>query len=199
LLFLGFSLKLLSNPHPRMTKTESVAESLNALQSGDIEKAVMLCSNCSGGEGSLYANDTISIVRTILEDDYTPDTRLKERVLAPMRVVAAAIELWGVEEASQYAEITGDWNFRYQPTEALELLYSAGLEKHRLGGLTAMGASRIKVTFSETSPLCPTCRAIQGKTFTPAEAPALPLAECTGDTPCLGHYSAAKPTEPLLS
>ena len=182
-----------------MTKTQSVAESLTALESGDIEHAVSLSCEHSGKEGALYEQDTVSIVRTILEHDYTPDERLKERVLAPLRVVAAAMELWGSEEASQYAEITGNWDYRYNPAIALKLLHIAGVEKHRLKGLEAMGVEQVKITFPEATPLCAACAALQGQVFAIAEAPMLPLAACTGEVPCNGHYLAANTASPLLA
>ncbi|NNC90287.1 MAG: hypothetical protein HKN82_17660, partial [Akkermansiaceae bacterium] len=146
-----------------MSRTQSVAETLTALQSGDIEKAVTLSNRYSGREGSLYEHDTVALVRTILEHDYTPDPRLSESILAPLRVLAAATELWGMEEAEDYIDISGHWHFRYEPAEALRLLHDAGLEKHRLNAMAAMGVERVCVRFLNRSCVCSVCRKIKDR------------------------------------
>ena len=182
-----------------MTKTQAVAETLTALQSGDLEKAVALSNRYSGREGSLYEHDTATLIRTILEHDYTPDPRLSDSILAPLRILAAATELWGMEEAEDYINISGHWHFRYEPAEALRLLHDAGVEKHRLLGMAAMGVERVCVSFLNRSWVCSVCRKLKDREFPIAEAPPLPLVDCLSDTPCLGHYTAAPRTAPLVA
>lgn len=182
-----------------MTKTQCVAESLAALQEGEVEKAVSLSTEFSGREGSLYEHATVSIVRTILDHDYTPDPRLRESVLAPLRILAAASELWGLEEASEYIDISGSWDFRYQPDLALRLLHDAGVEKYRLHGMASMGVQRVRVHFTDRNWVCSECRKLQGREFPVDEAPPLPLVDCLSDAPCIGHYTAVQRTAPLLA
>jgi glycyl-tRNA synthetase (class II) len=75
-----------------MTRSEAVSKSITALLSGEAETAASIASSFHGGAGSLYENESVNIVRFILEHDYTPDPNIKPTVLAPLRIVAAAIE-----------------------------------------------------------------------------------------------------------
>ena len=180
-----------------MTKTQSVAESLTALQDGDAEKAVALSSEFSGREGSLYEHDTVAIVSTILAHDYSPDPALTAGILTPLRILAAAAELWGLEEVDDYIDISGDWNYRYEPVAAVRLLHDAGVEKHRLDGMAAMGVETVRAHFANRNWACSECRKLKDREFAIAEAPPLPLVTCLSDPPCLGHYTAAPRIAPL--
>ena len=57
---------------PSMTRSQAVSKSLNALLREDIEAAVSISSDYSGGAGSLFDNETADIARVILTHDYTP-------------------------------------------------------------------------------------------------------------------------------
>lgn len=180
-----------------MTKTQSVAESLTALQAGDAEHAVALSTQFSGREGSLYEHDTVAIVKTILGDDYSPDPKFTESILAPLRILAAATELWGLDEISEYIDISGNWHFRYEPVEAVRFLHDAGVERQRLDGMARMGVEKVRIHFANRSWVCSECRKLKDREFAIAEAPALPVVDCLADPPCLGHYAAAQRIAPL--
>ena len=64
-----------------MNRQAAVSKSLHSLSAGEVEEAVTICSDYFGGAGTLYEKETVAIIEAILDDDYTPDPALKERVL----------------------------------------------------------------------------------------------------------------------
>lgn len=156
-----------------MEPNEAVSRCLTALLNGQVREAVEISCNHSGGAGELYEKETVSLVECILSHDYTPDPSIKEKVLQPLRVVAAALELWGENDLKQYAEVSGDWTYRFKPEEVIKLLYAAGLEAHRLSHLRENGIKQVEIR-STSSPLPDPCREHAGKTFPADRAPVLP-------------------------
>lgn len=179
-----------------MTRSEAVSKSLNALLSDDIETAVSISSNFSGGAGSLFDNETAGIIRFILEHNYTPDPTIDPGILAPLRVIAAAMELWGDLNLADHADVSGNWNYKYPPELVTRLLHTAGLEQHRLERLRQMGARDITVRSSLPSGHCPACLTDLGKTFPIAAAPFLPHPHCSCQASCGCSYIAI-PSSPL--
>jgi hypothetical protein len=179
-----------------MTRSEAVSKSLNALLGEDIETAVSISSAFSGGAGSLFDNETADIVRFILAHDYTPDPTISPEVLAPLRVIAAAMELWGDINLADHADVSGEWGHRHPPELVTRLLHAAGLEQHRLERLRQMGAREITIRSNLGSGHCPACRADLGKVFPVALAPFLPHPDCSCESSCSCSYIAI-PSPPL--
>jgi len=179
-----------------MTRSEAVSKSLNALLSDDIETAVAISSNFSGGAGSLFDNETADLVRFILEHDYTPDSSIESGVIAPLRVIAAAMELWDDLNLADHADVSGDWGHKHSPELVTRLLHAAGLQQHRLEQLQQMGAREIKIRSNLESGHCPACQADLGKVFPAAIAPFLPHPDCSCKSSCQCSYLAI-PAPPL--
>lgn len=179
-------MKLAGATPSRMHRKEAVSQSLTALVNGDADGAVMVSSSYYGGAGTLYEKETVEIIRCILENEYTPDAAIKLKVLKPLRVVAAAMELWGASEVQEFAEVSGDWTYRLSPRDVTQLLYTAGLEQHRLRRLQECGVKEVAVRTRNKKP-APACREVLGKIFPIAEAPSLPH----GDPACQCSYAAA--------
>lgn len=179
-----------------MTRPEAVSKSLNALLSDDIETAVAISSDFSGGAGSLFDNETAEIVRFILAHDYTPDPSIGPDVLAPLRIIAAAMELWEDLILADHADVSGEWNHRHPPELVTRLLHTAGLEQHRLERLRQMGARQISVRSSLRAGHCPACLADLGKTLPATMAPFLPHPHCSCRDGCDCSYIAI-PSPPL--
>jgi hypothetical protein len=139
----------------------------------DVRRAVQLSSEYFDGVGALYEEETVSIVRCILEHDWTPDAAIKPRVLHPLRVVAAAMELWGEGELKDFADVSGKWKYAEDPETITRLLYAAGREQHRLQHLRERRVRRVQVRSSSESPPA-ACLPDIGKTFAVGEAPFLP-------------------------
>jgi len=180
-----------------MTRAEAVSKSLNALLSDEIETAVSISSTFSGGAGSLFDNETADIIRFILEHDYTPDPSIKPAVLAPLRVIAAAMELWDDLNLADHADVSGEWSHRHSPELVTHLLHTAGLEQHRLERLRQMGARKISVRSKLPSGHCPVCRADLGKVFSVTAVPFLPHPDCSCQNSCDCSYIAI-PAPPLI-
>ena len=177
-------------PHLFMTRAQAVSKSLNALLSDDIDTAVSISSNFSGGAGSLFDNETADIVGFILAHDYTPDPSIKPDVLAPLRLMAAAMELWEDINLTDHVDVSGDWSHRHSPELVTHLLHTAGLEQHRLQRLRDMGARFISVRSSLPSGHCPACRHDLGREFPAANAPFLPHTDCSCQASCACSYIA---------
>lgn len=172
-----------------MHRQAAVSLSLNALVNEDVQEAVTVSSNYHGGAGTLYEGETIAIIESILNHDYTPDPTLKPKVLKPLRVVAAAMELWGESDVRDFADVSGDWTYKFKPEEVIQLLYAAGLEQHRLGHFRAAGIRKIEIRncARETDGIC---REAKGKVFPIEDVPILPH----GDPSCRCSYAAARST-----
>ncbi|NNC89212.1 MAG: hypothetical protein HKN82_12200 [Akkermansiaceae bacterium] len=171
-----------------LKRSEAVANSLAALMRHDVETAVDLSSSYFGGAGSLYERETSSVVRFILDHEWSPDPAIPPEVLAPLRVVAAAMELWGQCEMSAFAEVSGVWAYAHDAETVTSLLYAAGVEQHRLQHLDALGVERVEIRSSELRP-APGCRATLGQSFPTRQAPLLPH----DDPRCQCSYQAARP------
>lgn len=180
-----------------MTRADALAKSLTALLSGDVETAASVASSFHGGAGSLYENESVAIVRFILEHDYTPDATIKPKVLAPLRVVAAAMELWGEVDINDFADVSGSWKYKHSPELVTQLLYNAGLQQHRLQRLRDMGSQEVEIRAGDTKDLCPACKADLGLSFPIHAAPFLPHSGCSCKGSCQCSYIApARNAEP---
>ena len=168
-----------------MYRKEAVSQSLTSLVNGDVKEAVTISSNYYGGAGTLYERETISIIECILEHDFTPDPTIKAKVLAPLRVVAAAMELWGVREVQEFADVSGDWTYKLAPVDVIQLLYAAGLERHRLELMRKSGVKKVEVRARSDQPAA-SCQKIAGQTFPIDEVPDLPHS----DAACQCSYAA---------
>lgn len=173
-----------------MTRAEALAKSLAALIRGDVETAASIASSFHGGAGSLYENESIAIVRFILEHDYTPDPAIKPEVLARLRIVAAAMELWGEVDIKDIADVSGSWKYKHSPELGAQLLYKAGLEQHRLQRLRDMGSQEIEIRANHTKDLCPACKSDLGLSFPIHAAPFLPHPGCSCEYSCNCRYIA---------
>jgi hypothetical protein len=182
-------------PPTGMTRSEAIAKSLTALIDDDVERAVAISSNFHGGAGSLYESETVNIVRFILDHEYTPDPTIKPKVLAPLRVAAAAMELWGEFRLEDFADVSGNWKYKHTPELVTGLLYAAGLEQHRLQRLNMMGATRVQIRSGRSSGHCPACSRDLGTTVPIADAPFLPHPDCSCDSPCQCSYIAVPAAE----
>lgn len=174
-----------------MKRQEAVSQSLQFLVNGNVEEAVTVSSNYCGGAGTLYERETIAIIEFILDHHYTPDPALKPDVLAPLRVVAAAMELWGASDVEEYADVSGDWTYKFKPNEVIQLLYTAGLEEHRLDHLRDAGVTKVTIRPRAEMP-APNCRNHAGKVFAIADVPVLPHSEPA----CRCSYAAAPRLDP---
>jgi len=181
-----------------MKRSEAVAKSLTALINDEVETAVAISSNFHGGAGSLYENETLNIVRFILDHEYTPDPTIKPKILAPLRVAAAAMELWGDVCLEDFADVSGSWKYRHTPELVTRLLYTAGLEQHRLLRLIQMGADQVLIRSNRPTGHCPACRRDLGVTFPIANAPFLPHQDCSCDDPCQCSYIAVQTADEAL-
>ena len=175
-----------------MKRSEAVAKSLTALINDDVGTAVAISSHYHGGAGSLYENETIGIVRFILEHEYTPDPTIKAKVLAPLRIAAAAMELWGEVRLDDFADVRGNWKYKHDPETVTFLLHRAGFEQHRLHRLEHMGARGVQVRSNRPAGHCPACTRDLGGIFPIARAPFLPHPDCSCDSPCECSYIAVR-------
>ena len=176
-----------------MTRDEAVSQSIKALLTDEVEKAVAISSAYFGGAGSLYDNETAGIVRFILEHDYSPDPAIKPGVLQPLKVVAAATELWGQVAVDEVADVSGFWKYQHDPETVIRLLYRAGLEQHRLARLREMGARIVTLRSTGEEPPCPACAVDLGRDFPLDDAPFLPHRRCSCAGSCQCSYIAAHP------
>ena len=179
-----------------MKRSEAVAKSLTALINDDVETAVEISSNFHGGAGSLYDAETAKIVRFILDHEFTPDSTIKPAVLAPLRVAAAATELWGDVALEDFADVSGNWKYKHTPEIVTRLLYSAGLQQHRLRRLKRMGAEQIRIRSNHPSGHCPACSRDLGRVFPVSKAPFLPHPDCSCESPCDCSYVAVTAAAP---
>jgi hypothetical protein len=178
-----------------MTRAEAVAKTVTALLSDEVETAATIASNFHGGAGSLYENESVNIVRFILDHDYTPDPNITPDVLTPLRVVAAAMELWGEVNIDEIADVRGSWTYKYNPEIVTHLLYTAGLEQHRRQRLRDMGIQEVEARSNQETGLCPTCQADLGQAFPIDEAPFLPHRTCSCENSCHCSYIARRADE----
>ncbi len=177
----------MESSHRLMHRKEAVSQSLTALINENVEEAVAISSNYYGSAGTLYEKETISIIQLILEHDFTPDPAIKSEVLKPLRVVAAAMELWGAGDVREFAELSGDWTYKLQPESVIQLLYAAGLERHRLDQMRRCGVAKVVVRTLGKNP-GPACREVAGKLFPVEKAPVLPHR----DPACQCSYGAPR-------
>ena len=154
-----------------------------------VEQAVAIASGFHGGAGSLFADDSIEIVRSILAQDYSPDPTIKPGVLDPPRVVAAAMELWGEVDIADVADVSGSWKYCHTPEIVTRLLHTAGFEHHRLKRLREMGLRDVEIRPGQSSSLCPACQADVGKFFPIDTAPPLPHRNCSCENSCHCSYA----------
>lgn len=175
-----------------MTRSQAVARTVNALLEEDVAQAVTIASEFHGGAGSLFEEESADVVRSILEHDYTPDPAIKPGVLTPLRVVAAATELWGEVDISEVADVTGSWKYRHTPEIVTGLLHAAGLQRHRLNRLRAMGLRAVEIRPGHGPGLCPACRADLGRSFPIDAAPLLPHRDCSCETSCHCSYLGSR-------
>lgn len=182
-----------------MTRSEAVSKSITALLSGEAETAASIASSFHGGAGSLYENESVNIVRFILEHDYTPDPNIKPSVLAPLRIVAAAMELWGEVDIQEIADVSGSWKYKHDAEIVTQLLYTAGLEQHRLLRLREMGIKEVEIRSGRDSGLCPACQNDLGQTFPSSDPPFLPHRLCSCEDFCHCSYIAKRPEKESTS
>ena len=169
-----------------MHRKEAVSRSLSALLNGEVDEAVAISGNYYGGAGTLYEKETVAIIRCILDEEFTPDPTLKQKVLAPLRVVAAAMELWGAGEVQEFADVSGDWTYKFSPQDVIQLLYAAGLERHRLNHLREAGVKHVEVR-NRAASAHPACREVANRTYPIEEAPVIPHS----NPGCQCSYAAA--------
>jgi hypothetical protein len=177
---------MVADPTIPMHRQEAVSQSLNALINGKVPDAVTVSSNYFGGAGTLYEKETAAIIECILDHDFTPDPTIKPKVLKPLRVIAAAMELWGESDVQEFAEVSGDWTYKFKPEEVIQLLYAAGLERHRLDHLRHAGVRQIAVR-NCADQAARICQETIGRIFAIEEAPILPH----GDPACRCSYATA--------
>ena len=154
---------MVADPTCPMDLQEAVSQSLAALIEGKVPDAVTVSSNYFGGAGTLYEKETVAIIECILDHDFTPDPTIKPKVLKTLRVIAAAMELWGESDVQEFAEVRGDWTH----------LRHAGVRKIAVRN-GADQAARV-------------CQETIGRVFAIEEAPILPH----GDPACRCSYATA--------
>ena len=102
-----------------------------------------------------------------------------------VRVVAAAMELWGAGDVQEYADVSGDWTYRLSPQDVMQLLYAAGLEQHRLDLMRKEGVTKVEIRARTDDPAEP-CRKWKDQVFLIDEVPELPHP----DPACQCSYAA---------
>jgi len=173
-----------------MNRSAAVARSLTALINDDVEGAVEISSAFHGGAGSLYGAETADLIRFILDHDFTPDPTIKPKILAMLRVAAAAMELWGDVRLEDFVDVSGKWRYKHPPGIFTRLLYTAGVGQHGLQELRRMGAEQVKIRSHLPSGHCPACSRDIDTIFPIEHVPFLPHRDCTCDSPCQCSYAA---------
>lgn len=124
-----------------------------------------------------------NIVRAIFSERLLRHAKFDKQTMANLRVAAAMMQLWGVNNPKPWLEQASQSGIIDWPLEARMLQFRA-LEMDRLEAMRAAGIRRVEVLGSGDSSDCRVCRSDKNKVYAIGDAPVLPHGECTCESGC---------------
>jgi len=104
--------------------------------------------------------------------------------LKPLLIAAGLMLLTGGSSIRRFIAIDNDHSYRYEPESVAHLLASHASYVLRLASFVDRGISMVQVLGSGLPEECSTCREISRRRITIADAPELPLVDCTCPDGC---------------
>jgi hypothetical protein len=161
---------------------ETLSEAADALRRCDASTAVGTCTIAGArffDAPSLTSETDIVLTRTpqVLAD-------CPSHILQPLRIAAGLMLLTGGSSIRRFIAIDGDYSYRYQPESVVHLLVSHACYLLRRASFADSGIEKVQILGSGLPDECATCHKISHRRFTVADAPELPLMDCTCPDGC---------------
>ena len=157
---------------------EALAYSAAALQNGDIQGALLVRNREERHGPSPFDDTTIEVIKLILERTPALLSDCPQDLLAPLRIAAAMMELWGTSNIRQFVTVEGEIDYRLDEEGIAHSLHSHAVFLSRIESMRLAGIKRVKVLGTGDPGDCEACRAVDGRAHNMDDVPELPLAEC---------------------
>ena len=163
---------------------EALADSAAALQSGDINAALQVRNREEHRGPSDFDDTTIEVIKLTLERTPVLLRDCPAEYLAPLRIAAAMMELWGTNNIRQFVTIDGEIDYRFNEEGIAHGLLCHGSFLSRLQRMRSAGVKRVKFLGTGDPDDCEACRAANDQVHDISDVPELPLPDCQCDS---GH------------
>ena len=157
---------------------EALADSAAALQSGDIDAALLVRNREEHRGPSDFDDTTIEVIRLTLERTPVLLRDCPPEYLAPLRIAAAMMELWGTNNIRHFVRIEGEIDYRLDEEGIAHSLHSHACFLARIQSIGEAGIGRVKLLGSGDPTDCDACCAAHDQVYDIADVPELPLADC---------------------
>lgn len=156
---------------------ETLLRAADALRRGDAPKAVGICK--IAGTRFFDAPSLITEIDNVLTRTPQVLADCPDHILRPLRVAAGLMLLTGGSSIRRFIATGGDYSYRYKPESVAHLLISHASHVLRCASLANTGITKVQVLGSGLPDECSVCREICHRRLTLADAPELPLVDCT--------------------
>jgi hypothetical protein len=161
---------------------EALGYSATALQAHDLKAALAIRDREYRQTGSAFDDAIVRTMQLILDRTPALLADCPQEILAPLRVAAAMMELWGTNNIRQFVSIEGELNYRFDAETIAHSLHSHASFLNRMEGFRESGFTHVSFLGTKDDDNCEACRASDGLRFTIDEVPELPLANCRCET-----------------
>jgi hypothetical protein len=158
---------------------DSIGYSAAALQAGDVREALAIRNQEFQQNSGPFDETVVRTMELILSKTPVLLFDCPEKVLAPLRVAAALMELWGETDIRHFVTVEGELDYRFSIAAIAHLLHSHGSFLAKLEEFRRAGISHVTFLGADGPYDCDACRNADGMKFTIDSVPELPLADCT--------------------
>lgn len=166
---------------------DSIAHSAAVLQNRDVHEALAVRNREFGQESGSFDDSVVRTMEFILSSTPALLSDCPPKVLQPLRIAAAMMELWGVNRIKRFVTIEGELDYRFGADAIAHMMHSHGCFLRSLEDIRSLGISHVRLLGSHGSDTCAACRAANDKLFTVDAVPELPLADCR----CMDRYGCS--------
>ncbi len=158
---------------------DSIAYSAAALQAGNVREALAIRNQEFQQNGGPFDETVVRTLELILTKTPTLLFDCPEKVLEPLRVVAAMMELWGENDLQHFMTVEGVLDYRFSISAIAHLLHSHGSFLAKLEEFRRAEISHVRFLGADGPYDCDACRNANGMKFPIDSVPELPLVACT--------------------
>jgi hypothetical protein len=158
--------------------SEAIAASTTALQAGDAQAALGVRNSEFGQESGVFDDSIRCTIEYILCKTPQALADCPQPVLAPVRIAAAMMELWGTNRLRDVTSAADTADYRLERSTIAHMLLSHASFLRSLADFRRVGISRVRLLAARLPDDCRTCRAADGKAFCIDVVPELPLVRC---------------------
>jgi hypothetical protein len=155
---------------------DEVAKATDALRRGDARAAAHICLSAS----NVFFNSLVADVEYVLTRTPQALSDCPNEILQPLRIAAGLMILGGyAHPIRRFIAADAEYNYRYTPETVAHLLTNHASFLRNRTSIADVGLKAVKILGSGLPDECSACRQISQRRFAVADAPELPLADCT--------------------